>query len=62
MSRDVFAWYLKVCLLKVRNVFSRVSNFPNKLTIEDKNEPLGSQRVEHESEQPRVIELVCLVM
>jgi hypothetical protein len=62
MSRDVFTWYLKEHLLKVRQIFARVSNLPKKPTTRGKIEPLDFQRVGPKSGQLGVTGFECLVV
>jgi hypothetical protein len=51
MSEDMFAWYSKACLLKVKQTLVHVDNLPNKLTTWDKIEPLGFQGVGFKNRQ-----------
>jgi hypothetical protein len=62
MSKDVFAWYLKECLLGARKTPTCVSDLLRKLITGDKIQPLSSQRVGPESEQLGVIRLGYYVM
>jgi len=55
MSGDMLTRYWKEHLLKTKQTLVCVSNPPKKFTTRDKTKPLGFQRVELESEQPRVI-------
>jgi hypothetical protein len=51
---DVLMWYLKECLLEGKQTHVRVNDPPKKPTIRGKIEPLGSQRVGHESGHPGI--------
>jgi len=62
MSKYVFAWYLKECLLKGKQILVHVSNLLKKPTIEVKIEPLGFQKVEHKNRHIRVTWLIHFVM
>jgi hypothetical protein len=46
----------------VKQTLILVGDLPNKLTIREKIEPLGSQRVGLENKQPRVTRLEYLVV
>jgi hypothetical protein len=50
MNRDAFPQYLKDHLLKVRQILAHVGDFPKKLAIKDKTEPLSFQKVGLENE------------
>jgi hypothetical protein len=62
MSEDMLTRYLKEYLFKTKHTLVCVSNPPKKFTTRDKTKPLGFQRVEPESEQPRVIWLGHLLV
>jgi hypothetical protein len=62
MNRDVLAQYLKECLLEEKQTPVRVSDPLKKPTTGGKIEPLGSQRVGHESEHLGVTWLGHLVV
>ncbi len=49
MNKDVLVQYLKEHLLEGKQIRTRVNDPPNKLTIGGKIEPLGFQKVGHES-------------
>jgi hypothetical protein len=50
MSRNVFAQYLRECLLETKQL-AHVGNPPNKPITNDKTKPLGFQKVGHENRQ-----------
>jgi hypothetical protein len=54
MSKDVLVQYSKECLLEGKQILACVNNPPKKPAIKGMTEPLGSQRVGHESRRPRV--------
>jgi len=62
MNKDVFAQYLKACLLEVKQTLIHVDNLPNKFVIRDKIEPLGFQRVGLKNRQLGVTWLGHLIM
>ncbi len=62
MSEDMFTQYPKEHLLKGKQIFAYVSNPPKKPTTKGKIKPLGSQKVGHDNEHPRVIWLRHLVV
>jgi len=51
MSGDMFTWYPKEHVLKVKQIPACVGNLPKKPTNGDKIKPLGSQRVGCENGQ-----------
>jgi hypothetical protein len=53
---------LKENLLKMKQILTCVGDLPEKLTTKDKFKPLGSQKVELDSEETRVTRLEYLVM
>jgi hypothetical protein len=53
---------MKECLLKRHQTLVRVNDPPKQLAIGGKIEPLGSQRVGHENQHPRVTWLGHLVV
>jgi hypothetical protein len=50
MNEEVLVQYLKECLLVGKQTPIRVSNPPKKFTTKGKIQPLGFQRVGHQSE------------
>jgi hypothetical protein len=54
MNIDAFPQYLKDHLLEARQILAHVGDFPRKLAIRDKTEPLSFQKVGLENEQPGV--------
>jgi hypothetical protein len=50
MNEEVLVQYLKECLLEGKQTPTRVNNPPKKLSTRGKIEPLGFQRVGHQSE------------
>ncbi len=60
MNEDVFTWYLKKLLLKMKQFFIHVGDPPNKPTIRDKTKPLSIQMVGHENKQVGVTRLKYL--
>jgi len=62
MSRNVLAQYLKECLLEGKQTFVCVSDPPKKLITGGIIEPLGFQKVGHESKHLGVTWLRHLVM
>jgi hypothetical protein len=62
MSEHVFALYLKDHLIRARKTPTHVSDSPKKPITGDKTQPLSSQRVGHESGQPKVTWFKYFVM
>jgi hypothetical protein len=58
MSEDVFVWYLKKHLLKVRQILIHVGNPTKMPATKDKIEPLSSQKVGPKNKQPKVTRLM----
>jgi hypothetical protein len=62
MNEEVLVQYSRECLLEWKQTPICISNPPKKLTTKGKIEPLGFQRVGHESEHLGVTWLGHLVM
>jgi hypothetical protein len=62
MNGNMLIWYLKECLLKSKQIIAHVGDSPKTPTTKDKTKPLGFQKMEHESKQPKVTWLGYFVM
>jgi len=62
MNENMFTQYLKEHLLETMQIPAHVGDLPKKPIIGDKIEPLGFQRVGHESRQLGVTWLMYFVM
>jgi len=62
MSEGVLTQYLKERLLKGEQILAHVNDLPKKLPTRGKIEPLGFQRVGHESEYLGVTSLGHLLV
>ncbi len=54
MSKYVFTWYLKECLLKAKQTLIHVGNPPKKPVIRDKIKQLNFQKVGPKKKQPTI--------
>jgi hypothetical protein len=62
MNIDVLTQYLKESLLKNKQIPTHVNDPPKKPATRVKIEPVGSQKVRHESERPRITWLKHLIV
>jgi hypothetical protein len=62
MNEDVFVRYPKEHILEGKQTPTRVNDLPNKLAIGGKIEPIGSQKVGHESGHLKVTWVKHLVV